>query len=90
MTSGRFLAKAGGHAGADTITLYDALSGRMIGKLSGHEAPITGLTLSPDGLLYSVDSRGNVRAWDLEQRCERWRFSMLDWCDQHDLFQEGW
>jgi WD40 repeat protein len=46
------------------IALWDAVSGRPRGSLTGHAQPISALAFSGRGVLASVDWRGEVRLWD--------------------------
>jgi len=85
---GRFLATTGYHRGVRTIVLFDAIGGQVVCELRGHEAPITKLVSGPDGLLYSSDTKGVIRSWDIEQRRELWRFSILEWASNSRLFHE--
>ena len=39
---------------------------------------IKGLEFASDNLLYSTDSRGNVRAWDVDSQREQWVVPLLD------------
>jgi len=84
----RFLATTGYHRGARPILLFDAIGGQLKCVLRGHDAPITELAFGPNGLLYSGDIRGVVRSWDIEQQCEQWSFSTLEWGTSNRLFHE--
>lgn len=75
---GRFLAIPGSNHGVATIVLFDAIGGQGVCELCGHDAPITKLVSGPDGFLYSSDTQGVLRSWDIEQRRELWRFSILE------------
>ena len=85
---GRLLAVAGSKRGAATIILFDAISGKMMCELHGHDVPISGLAFAPDGLLYSIDIGGVIRSWNIERQCEQWYISTLDWVSNNRLFQE--
>lgn len=53
------------------VYLWKSQTGQQIGKLSGHQKPITSVQFSPDGtyiLTASVD--GTIRLWSAEQRGE--------------------
>jgi len=84
----RFLATTGYHRGVRTILLFDAISGQIMCELRGHDALISGLAFGPDGLLYSSDVRGFIRSWNIEQQCEQWHFSTLEWGSNNRLFHE--
>ena len=84
----RFLATTGYHRGARTIILFDAIGGQITCELRAHDAPITKLGSGPDGLLYSTDTKGVIRSWDIEQQCERWSFSTAKWGSDKRLFHE--
>jgi WD40 repeat protein len=71
------------------INIYDAKIGRHLFKLTGHDAPILRLTFAPDGLLYSCDARGVIRAWNIEHRRQQWCFSTLAWASDNRCFQEA-
>ena len=85
---GRFLATTVYHRGVRTIMLLDAISGQIMCELRGHDALISGLAFGPDGLLYSSDVRGFIRSWNIEQQCEQWHFSTLEWGSNNRLFHE--
>ena len=70
---GRLLVTTGSHGdGAGTIILWNAMCGSMLRELRGHDAPVTELVFSKDGLLYSTDMHGVVRSWNLQRQCESW------------------
>lgn len=49
------------------VFLWNLSTGRLIDTLAAHEQPITGLVFSPEGeRLYSADSGGVLRVWDLQ------------------------
>jgi len=85
---GRFLAIPGRNRGATTIVLIDAISGQTVCELRGNDAFISRLAFGPDGLLYSGDIKGVVRSWNIEQQCEQWHFSTLEWGLNNRLFHE--
>jgi WD40 repeat protein len=83
---GRFLAtswRAGGHW---LVNVFAGTSGQRICELRGHKAPITQLAFGPDGLLYSTDMRGVIRAWNIEHQREQWCFSTLAWASNNRIF----
>ena len=57
-------------AGSDAIIrIWDASSGRLIGKLKGHTKTIHALAVSPDGeYLASAGADGKVRFWAIPNR----------------------
>lgn len=58
---GRF-AVAGAH---HEIRIYDAATGKAVGRLAGHGAPITALSYSPDGrYLLSTSTDRTARVWE--------------------------
>ena len=86
---GRFLAIPGRNHGVATVVLFDAIGGQVVCELRGDETPFSRIAFGPDGLLYSNDIiRGVVRSWDIEQRRELWRFSVLEWGSNNRLFHE--
>jgi WD40 repeat protein len=86
---GRFLATdrfALGSSGSWRITVYDAFSGQHLCDLTGHSVPIARVAFASDGLLYSWDPGGLIRAWNVESQCEQWSFSTLSWASNHPSF----
>jgi WD40 repeat protein len=88
---GRFLATdcfevgTGGHW---RINVYDASSGRRMCQFTGHDTPFPGLVFAPDGLLYSYDQHGIIRAWNIDHQREQWCFSTLEWASNDPFFEE--
>ena len=88
---GRFLATTChtlGDGGYWRLNVYDATSGQRMCQLPGHDAPSPLLTFASDGLLYSSDERGVIRAWNIEQQREQWCFSTLKWASKGRFFHE--
>jgi DNA-binding SARP family transcriptional activator len=61
---GRLLA---GSAHCQTITLWNIQSGRVAAILEGHDAPVTALVVSADGILASGSSDGAILLWDVRK-----------------------
>ncbi len=54
------------------LKLWDAQTGKSLGKLKAHETPITGLAFTPDGQTLVTGSRdGTLKIWDWGQRQTR-------------------
>jgi WD40 repeat protein/serine/threonine protein kinase len=68
--NGSIIASGSGFLGGP-IHLWDAASGKSLGKLEGHTSWICELVFSEDGLLlYSASGDQAIRIWDVEQqRC---------------------
>jgi WD40 repeat protein len=89
---GRFLATdyhVAGVGGGWRISVCDACSGQHVCDLTGHTVPITRLVFASDGLLYSCDAQGIIRAWAMEEQRERWCFSALEWASNAQFFEEA-
>lgn len=89
---GRFLATDYYEVGAGgywRINVYDASRGQRICQLTGHDTPFPGLVYAADGLLYSYDQRGRIRAWNIDHQREQWCFSMLEWASNDPFFEEA-
>jgi len=84
---GRFLATTAGGRRDCCSSVYNTASGMFLCELTGHDAPIAGLTFACDGLLYSWDTRGVIRAWNVEQHREQWHFSVLAWASNDRSFR---
>lgn len=57
---------ASGTEGDNSIKVWDAKSGRIVGVLTGHKSFIKDLSFSPDGNnLVSVDQQGSIFFWDI-------------------------
>jgi WD40 repeat protein len=66
---GRLLAAA---TADHTVAVWDAVTGELRAKLSGHNEAVTALAFSPDGAaLVSGSADGTARLWDLESRADR-------------------
>jgi WD40 repeat protein len=64
--------------GMTKLEVRDAETGRRLCKLDGHEADIWGIACSPDGLLYSWDVEGNIRAWNIDDGRMQWTLSLRE------------
>lgn len=84
----RFFARTSHDDGCDIITVFEATTGRQVCKWYENEAPITGLTMSAGGVLYSINANGGIRAWNLEKQREEWSLSMLDRCAVAEFFSK--
>ena len=66
-SDGTTLAVATGYD--NPIGLWDVATGRGLGELRGHRAPVRSLAITPNGLiLISGSADGTVRLWDLPAR----------------------
>jgi WD40 repeat protein/serine/threonine protein kinase len=66
--NGSIIASGSGSRGGP-IRLWDAASGKSLGKLEGHTSWISELVFSEDGLLlYSASGDQTIRIWDVERR----------------------
>ncbi|MBC8869314.1 MAG: hypothetical protein H8E44_07840 [Planctomycetes bacterium] len=87
---GRFLATdCPAAGGGGRVNLYDATSGQRMCELAGHDALCPRLAFAPDGLLYSYDQLGVIRAWNVECQREQWYFSTLAWASDNQFFHEA-
>lgn len=61
------LITAGGDSSADyDLRVWNVSDGALVGRLSGHEAPVRSVGFSPDGrLLFSADEAGTLFAWQV-------------------------
>jgi hypothetical protein len=60
--------------GAGPIRLHDTMTGKFLGELNGHDAPIRSLGFSPDDrLLVSGAGNGTVFVWDIGDLTLAWR-----------------
>jgi WD40 repeat protein len=58
------------------LKLWDAQTGKSLGKLKAHDSPITGLAFTPDGQTLVTGSRdGMLKVWDWAQRQVRQELS---------------
>jgi len=86
---GRLLAADCPTGGGWRVNLYDATSGQRMCELAGHDAPYPRLAFASDGLLYSYDQLGVIRAWNVECQREQWCFSTLAWASSNKFFCEA-
>ena len=84
---GRFLAATAAGSRGYCCRVYNASGGMFLCDLTGHDAVITGLSFACDGLLYSWDTRGVIRAWNVEQQRQQWCFSLLTWASNDRSFR---
>jgi WD40 repeat protein len=69
------LAHGKGGKGSEQIVLWDALTGKEMGRLPGHAKLISSLAFSMDGAtLATVGRDGALKLWDVAQRTERAAF----------------
>ncbi len=50
------------------VTIYDAVSGRLVGELRGAKSEIAGLAMAPNGVVYAWNEAGEIITWDLNAR----------------------
>jgi WD40 repeat protein/tetratricopeptide (TPR) repeat protein len=62
----RLITGAGGQ-----VTVWDVATGKQEQALAGHPAPMTGLTLTPDGKTAVTIGGGSVTVWDVQTLRER-------------------
>jgi WD40 repeat protein len=89
---GRFLATdryAVGTGRCGRIRVYGASSGQHLCELSGHDLPVAQIAFASDGLLYSWDVGGVIRAWNVESQREQWSFSTLTWGSNAPPFRKA-
>ena len=69
-------AKQVASGGADgTVTLWDATTGKVLNRLSGHSGEIAGVAFSPDGQhLASASTDGSARLWSVSTG--QWLFTL--------------
>jgi WD40 repeat protein len=60
------------------ISFYDSRTGERRAPLT-QQAMVKGLTMAANGVLYSWDRNGEIRAWNLEHRQPMNGFSLLAW-----------
>jgi WD40 repeat protein len=85
---GRFLAATAGSSRGCYCRVYNASSGMFLCDLTGHDASIAGISFACDGLLYSWDTQGVIRAWNVEQHRRQWCFSVLTWASNERSFRK--
>ena len=79
----------GSDGGYSRIDVYDATSGQRMCRLTGHDGLFPGLAFALDGLLYSYDLQGVIRAWNIEHQREQWCFYTLAWASDNRCFHEA-
>jgi WD40 repeat protein len=62
--AGDMLVSAGSADSSWQLFLWDARTGKRLGKLRGHTKAIFGAMFGRDGALYSWSADGTIRAWD--------------------------
>lgn len=68
------------------MNIHDVQNGQLVCRLDGHRGPIVGLSFASDSTLYSWDSQGDLRAWNVGQQREQWEFSALQWASTGGVF----
>jgi WD40 repeat protein len=59
-----------------TTDLWDVAAGTPLHRLPGHEGPVTGIALAPDGRrALTVSQDGTLRLWDVRTGKELSRFA---------------
>jgi WD40 repeat protein len=76
---GRRVASVVTQRGRIGIDVRDALTGKQLSILYGHDDVVAGLAFCSDGLLYSWDCGGHIRSWNVEEQREQWSLSLLQW-----------
>jgi WD40 repeat protein len=76
---GRRVASVVTQRGRIGIAIRDALTGRQLSILYGHDDVVAGLAFCSDGRLYSWDCGGHIRSWNVEEQREQGSLSLLQW-----------
>jgi len=76
---GRRVASVVTQRGRIGIDVRDALTGKQLSILYGHDDVVAGLAFCSDGLLYSWDCGGHIRSWNVDEQREQWSLSLLQW-----------
>jgi WD40 repeat protein len=76
---GRRIATVFSKQGRIGIDVHDAETGQQLCRLYGHDTGVIGLTFASDGFLYSWDSGGSIRSWNVDRARERWLLAPLQW-----------
>lgn len=67
-----------------SVDIYDLKNGQLLHQLECDRSLIKGLAFAPDDVLYSWDSHGLIRAWDVKNMRELWTLSLLEWASNSD------
>ncbi|MBY0524211.1 MAG: WD40 repeat domain-containing protein [Gemmataceae bacterium] len=70
-----------------SISLWDAASGKRLGQLKGHAAPVALLTFSPSGEIVASSDFQTVRWWDVHTKKELHRIAGHRDAERFALFQ---
>ena len=76
--SGRSLAFFEFKHGSNQVVVSESETGKPRCSFDVGQAMIIGLEFASDKLLYSADSRGNLRAWNPDSHQEQWAVPLLD------------
>ena len=79
---GRWMATAVYERGKNTVVIRHADTGRELCRLNGHNALVSELAFSSDGLPYSLDVHGNMHAWNVSEQRQQWALSLLEWASR--------
>jgi len=76
--SGRSLAFVQFGLGSNQVVVSEVETGKPRCRFEVGQAMMLGMKFASDTLLYSADSRGNVRAWNTDFHREQWAVPLLD------------